>query len=528
MSTDSAAKLPTEKQFLGHPFGLVTVSVTEMWERMSYYGMRALLVLFMTASIQEEGLGMTVAAASAIYGLYTGAVYFFGLPGGWLADRLFGSQKAVWYGGIIIMIGHIILAIPSEYSFFIGLIFVVLGTGLLKPNISAMVGAMYTPDDQRRDSAYTIYYMGINLGSIIGYFVCGWLQVNAGYHYAFGAAAVGMGLGLVLYKMTGRHIAGILEKPTQPLSPVAAKRAYMGIWAFVAFVAIVAALLMSGTIGFDPTFVAQNVAVIIGLVFLGYFSFIYISGGLNGDEKKRMLALFLICIASICFWAGFEQAGSSLNLFGRDYTERMMGTFEIPPAWFQSANSIFIIILSPFFAYMWMALGKRMIEPSYSIKCALGLMIMGSGFIVMFFAAQIAASGLKVAPHWLITTYFLHTVGELLLSPVALSAVSKLSPKRYAGQMFGVFILTYAMGSIVAGLFAGRFDPEAVEQMPDLYLQITFFAMAVGLVLLAFSFVTGKWEKLATQRLRRSNKRNPVVYNLRAIFIALFRRISTE
>lgn len=490
-------KQSNDTRFFGHPMGLVTVSVTEMWERMSYYGMRALLVLFMTASLQEGGMGLTVATAAAIYGLYTGSVYFFGLPGGWLADRLFGSQKAVWYGGIIIMIGHIVLAIPSEFSFFIGLIFVVLGTGLLKPNIGAMVGQLYDAKDARRDSAYTIYYMGINLGSIIGYFVCGWLQVNAGYHYAFGAAAVGMALGLFLFRYTGHYIEGVLDKPTQPLSPRGAAYTRIGIAAFAVMVSLITFMLYAGVFTFDPTFVAQNVAIIIAIVFFYAFGVKFFAGGLTNGEKKQMAALFLICLASICFWAGFEQAGSSLNLFGRDYTERMVGTFEIPPAWFQSANSIFIIALSPFFAYLWMALGKRMIEPSYSVKCALGLIIMASGFIVMFFAAQIAASGLKVAPHWLVTTYFLHTVGELFLSPVALSAVSKLSPKRFAGQMMGIFVLTYSMGSIIAGLFAGRFDPEQVDQMPGLYMQIATFSIAIGLVLLALSFITGKWEKLA-------------------------------
>jgi POT family proton-dependent oligopeptide transporter len=220
-------------------------------------------------------------------------------------------------------------------------------------------------------------------------------------------------------------------------------------------------------------------------------------GKLDDNERKRMGALFLICIASTCFWAGFEQAGSSLNLFGRDYTDRMFGDFEIPTAWFQSTNSIFIILLSPFFAALWINLSKSMIEPSYSIKCAIGLIIMASGFIVMFFAAQLAASGLKVAPYWLVATYFLHTVGELCLSPVALSAVSKLSPKRFAGQMMGVFVLTYSMGNIVAGLLAGRFDPEQVDQMPGLYLQITVFSIAIGAVLFLLSFKVGKWERLA-------------------------------
>ena len=484
-----------DTSFLGHPAGLITVSVTEMWERMSYYGMRALLVLFMTAALQEGGMGLTVATAGAIYGLYTGAVYFFGLPGGWIADRLIGSQQAVWYGGIIIMIGHIILAIPSTSTFFIGLMFVVVGTGLLKPNIGAMVGQLYDVQDTRRDSAYTIYYMGINLGSIIGYFVCGWLQVNMGYHWAFGAAAVGMAIGLFLYKSTASNIAGIGEVPTQPLNSAAQRIAYMSILGFIVLTSVIAFSIYAGIISFNPTAVATYVATFITLVFLFYFGYIYFAGQLSIHEKRRIRALFLICIASTCFWAGFEQAGSSLNLFGRDYTDRLINNFEIPTAWLQSANSIFIIILSPFFAYFWMILGKKMLEPSYSIKCAIGLAIMGSGFIVMFFAAQYAASGLKVAPNWLIATYFLHTVGELFLSPVALSAVSKLSPKRFAGQMMGVFVLTYSMGSIVAGLFAGRFDPENVQQMPGLYAQIASFSIVVGAVLFILSFVTGKWEK---------------------------------
>jgi POT family proton-dependent oligopeptide transporter len=216
-----------DRSFVGHPMGLLTLAGTEMWERMSYYGMRALLVLFMVLAIEDGGMGLTVATASAIYGLYTGAVYFFGLPGGWIADRLIGGQKAIFYGGIVIMIGHIILAIPSDSTFFLGLIFVVLGTGLLKPNIGAMVGQLYSSTDSRRDSAYTIYYMGINIGSLIGYGVCGYLQVNMGYHWAFGAAAVGMGIGLVQYKLTLGNLKGISDKPVVPLTPAAQKKAYI-------------------------------------------------------------------------------------------------------------------------------------------------------------------------------------------------------------------------------------------------------------------------------------------------------------
>lgn len=489
-------KSDNDTSFFGHPAGLQTLFFTEMWERMSYYGMRALLVLFMTASIQEEGLAFTVATATAIYGLYTGAVYFMGLPGGWLADRLIGGQNAVWYGGIIIMLGHIVLAIPSTQTFFIGLILVVIGTGLLKPNIGAMVGMLYSDEDKRRDSGYTLYYMGINIGSVIGYIVCGYLAENMGYHYAFGAAAVGMAIGLVQYKMTRPKLHGAAAMPTEELSPKARKISWMTITGFMVAVAVITFLITTGALVVDAVSLAKYVAIFFTLVFLGYYAAIYIFGNLDGNEKRRLGALFLVCIASICFWAGFEQAGSSLNLFGRDYTERMLGSFEIPPAWFQSANSFFIIILSPFFAALWINLGKRMLDPSYGFKCAIGLIIMATGFIVMFFAAQLAASGLKVAPYWLVMTYFLHTVGELCLSPVALSAVSKLSPKRFAGQMMGVFVLTYSIGNVVAGLLAGNFDPSRLDEMPGLYMQISLFSIAIGIVVLLFTMKTRIWEKL--------------------------------
>ena len=480
--------------FFGHPTGLSTLFYTEMWERMSYYGMRALLVLYMTLSIQDGGLGITVASATAIYGLYTGAVYFMGLPGGWIADRMIGSQNAIWYGGIIIMCGHLLLAIPHDSTFFIGLIFVVAGTGLLKPNIGALVGQLYPTGDERRDSGYTLYYMGINIGSIIGYLVCGWLQVNVGYHWAFGAAALGMGAGLIQFRLSLSKLHGHGANPTVKLSPPGMRKTQLALLTALALTAGLTYLIMSGSVAIDPVSLAQYVALLITVVFLGYYAAIYLFTDLTDAEKKSLGALFLVCVASTFFWAGFEQAGSSLNLFGRDYTDRFISSFEIPPAWFQSANSFFIVLLSPFFAALWINLTKRMINPSYGLKCAVGLIIMASGFIVMFFAAQVAASGLQAAPYWLIATYFLHTVGELCLSPVALSAVSQLSPKRFAGQMMGVFTLTYSIGSVVAGLVAGNFDPENIQQMPNLYLQISMFSIAAGLVIAFCTLGTRDWE----------------------------------
>jgi len=486
-----------DSSFFGQPGGLQTLFFTEMWERMSYYGMRALLVLFMTASLQEGGIALTVASATAIYGLYTGAVYFMGLPGGWIADRLLGGQRATWYGGIIIMLGHIVLAIPSEAGFFVGMILVVLGTGLLKPNITAMVGQLYSSNDDRRDGGYTLYYMGINIGSIIGYIVTGYLMENAGYHWGFGAAAVGMAFGLIQYKLTKPKLGNVGAKPPKPLGPKAAKRSWGVIWLLLAGLAVYTFLALNDYVTLDPTLVAGNVAVIFTVIFFVYYLSIFMFGKLTKDEMKRLGALFLVCIASTMFWAGFEQAGSSFNLFARDLTDRMVGDFEIPTTWFQSLNSIFLVALSPFFAALWINLSKRMINPSYGFKSAIGLIIMATGFIVMFFASQAAASGLKVAPYWLVAVYFIHTVGELCLSPVALSAVSKLSPKRMAGQLMGVFVLTYAMGNVIAGLLAGGLDPENPQAMPELYWTIFVFGLSVGAVVFVLALFTRKWEKLA-------------------------------
>lgn len=483
-----------EKTIFGHPRGLLTVSLTEMWERMSYYGMRGLLVLFMTAAIAEGGLAIGTATAVAIYGLYTASVYFMGLPGGWIADRLIGSQQAIWYGGIVIMCGHIVLAIPSDQTFFLGLILVVLGTGLLKPNISAVVGQLYGSSDPRRDSGYALYYLGINIGSLLGYTICGFLYENNGIHWAFGASAIGMALGLIYFYFHRDDLKGAGAAPMAPISEKGRKISWTVIALFLAGVAAITAFMLAGLFSFDPIVASKFVAVTFIGIFIAYFFWVFFLGGLSPVEKKGMLAFLLICIASTMFWSGFEQAGSSLNLFGQDFTNRMIGDFEIPTTWLQNVNPFFIITLTPFFAVFWIWLGKRMITPGYGLKCGIGLMIMGMGFVVMIFAAEAAAQG-NVAIFWLVLTYFLHTVGELILSPIALSAVSKLSPPRFLGQMMGLFVLTYSMGNIVAGLLAGGFDPENVEQMPDLFKTIATFAIGVGAVVFLVGMFTKGWEK---------------------------------
>jgi POT family proton-dependent oligopeptide transporter len=476
-----------------HPTGLRTLFFTEMWERMSYYGMRALLVLFMVDTIEDGGLGFSDQTATALYGLYTAAVYMVMLPGGWIADRLLGAQKTVWYGGITIMCGHFILAIPSFYTFFIGLLFVIIGTGLLKPNISAIVGELYLPNDPRRDAGFTIFYMGINLGGALGPLICSALGESEtfGWHYGFAAAGIGMLFGLAQFYISAQRLGEAGLKPSlNPDDPEDRKKIRTG-WRFVVagmgIVLIVTGLLLGQMISIDPQVLAENATILIAAIAAAYFFYLFIFGELSEIEKKRLVVIIILFIASAIFWAGFEQAGSSLNLFAERYTDRMVGSFEIPAGWFQSLNPTFIIVLAPLYSALWIGLARRHMDPSTPAKFAIGLIILALGFAVMVGAAQLVVAGNKVLPTWLIFTYLLHTMGELALSPVGLSAMTKLAPKRYVGQMMGVFFLGASLGNIIAGLIAGEFRAEAVDQMPDLYIQIVWTSAGCGLLLALFT-----------------------------------------
>ncbi len=476
-----------------HPTGLRTLFFTEMWERMSYYGMRALLVLFMVDTIEDGGLGFSDQTATALYGLYTAAVYMVMLPGGWIADRLLGAQKTVWYGGITIMCGHFILAIPSFYTFFIGLLFVIIGTGLLKPNISAIVGELYLPNDPRRDAGFTIFYMGINLGGALGPLICSALGESEtfGWHYGFAAAGIGMLFGLAQFYISAQRLGEAGLKPSlNPDDPEDRKKIRTG-WRFVlagmGIVLIVTGLLLGQMISIDPQVLAENATILIAAIAAAYFFYLFIFGELSEIEKKRLVVIIILFIASAIFWAGFEQAGSSLTLFAERYTDRMVGSFEIPAGWFQSLNPTFIIVLAPLYSALWIGLARRHMDPSTPAKFAIGLIILALGFAVMVGAAQLVVAGNKVLPTWLIFTYLLHTMGELALSPVGLSAMTKLAPKRYVGQMMGVFFLGASLGNIIAGLIAGEFRAEAVDQMPDLYIQIVWTSAGCGLLLALFT-----------------------------------------
>lgn len=502
------------KTFLGHPRGLATLFFTEMWERFSYYGMRALLILFMTTAAIDGGLDFDDKTAGAIYGLYTMGVYLFALPGGWLADHLIGLKKSVWYGGIVITLGHFTMAIPGivalftgaghggdvssldTYSFFLGLVFIVIGTGMLKPNVSSIVGELYSNGSEdssaKRDAGFSIFYMGINIGALIAPIVCSFLAEEINWHLGFGAAGFGMLLGLIQYRTTASNLDGYGDAPiysTPKLQEKAKKTA--NIAKIVGGITIlIFALFFFQVFTIDAQSIANASKYIIAAAAILFFGYIFLFGGLTKEEKGKVGVIGLLLLFSALFWSGFEQAGSTLNLFAERFTDRTVFGWEIPAGMFQSINSMFIIIFAPVFGAMWVWLARRNLEPSSPLKFAFGLILLGMGFLVMYFAAEIAASGDLAAPTWLIFTYMLHTFGELSLSPVGLSLVTKLSPQRYSGQMMGMWFLAVALGNLFAGLIAGELSggtDEALAQMPSQYMLIVYTTVGAGLFLLLIS-----------------------------------------
>ncbi|MBG86970.1 MAG: MFS transporter [Verrucomicrobiales bacterium] len=482
----------TRPTWFGHPRGLSTLFFTEMWERFSYYGMRALLMLFMVDAIDKGGMGIDESNAGAIYGLYTAGVYLACLPGGWVADRLIGAQRSVLVGGIIITLGHFTLAIPSTKTFFIGLILVVVGTGFLKPNVSTIVGQLYPEGGARRDAGFTVFYMGINLGAMVGSIVCSELATGFSWHMGFAAAGVGMVFGVIQFVLTSRHLGGAGSKPEgRPNLPEGEKDpAWYLLWG-AGLGVLILMLIMGGVINVGAEFNALSIAqyttyVIVGIAAI-FFFYVFVFGKLNSTEAKRTVVILILFVASAVFWSGFEQAGSSLNLFADRHTDRVMFGKEISAGSFQSLNPFFIITLAPLFAAMWVRLAKKQLDPSMPAKFAIGLLLLAAGFLVMVFAAKLVVAGKPAAPYWLVLTYLLHTMGELCLSPVGLSSVTKLAPQRFVGQMMGIWFLGGSLGNLIAGLVAGRFSPDQLTEMPNLFLQIVLISGGAGLFLLLFT-----------------------------------------
>ena len=437
---ETAPDTVVDRGFFGHPRGLSTLFFTEMWERFSYYGMRAFLILYMVAPVASGGLGFSDARAASIYGTYTGSAWAASIFGGLIADRLLGQYATVLIGGIIIAAGHFTLAFKSLTSFYAGLALIVAGTGCLKPNVSTLVGSLYPQGDRRRDAGFSIFYMGINVGATLGPLIAGYLAQNVNWHVGFACAGVGMSFGLVQYVLgRGRLRHGIARLGQQPSLPTAATSAA------------------------HRTAEARR--------------------GLSPAEWKRIAAIVLFFAAAVVFWGAYEQAGSTLNLFADRYTRLTMFGLAFPSSWLQSVQPICVIILAPVFGWLWVRLGRN--EPSVPAKFALGLLFMGLAFAVLIPAGTLAQSGagIRVSPWFLIWAYVISELGELCISPIGLSAVTKLAPLRIVGLMMGVWFLSNAFGDKVAGSAAEFFSTVPLNQLFREVTIVLFVAAVVMFVL---------------------------------------------
>jgi len=503
MSTSQDAAVVTtpaqSRGFFGHPIGLSTLFFTEFWERFSYYGIRPLLVLFMSAALAGGGFGIERSQASAIVGIYAAGVYLASLPGGWVADRLLGLRRSIMLGAVFISLGHISIGFSAfahiKVPFFVGLILIVLGTGLLKPNISAIVGDLYPEGGARRDAGFSIFYMGINSGAVAGQLLTGFLGESIGWHWGFGIAGVGMLIGLIWFAVSSRRTLGDLgleiSRDPDPVKQARQERLIkLALAVGLGLLVLVIVLAGIGLLHLNPHVIGQNMTyVLVGLALL-YFAYVFGFGGLNGEEKKRVVVIAILFFFAAIFWAGFEQAPTSLNLFARDFTQRQYLGFTIPAIWFQVINSIFIVLFAPLFAALWVRLEKRGSNPSSPVKFSLGLLFAGLGFAVMIPAANliVGSSGtLKVSPMWLTVSYILQTLGELCLSPVGLSTMTKLSPRKYVGQMMGIWFLATSVGNLIAGLVGGSVDPEKLDQTPKLFIGTTLALIAAAILLALLS-----------------------------------------
>jgi len=449
----------------------------EMWERFSYYGMRALLVLYLV-----NGLGWSDGNAARLYGTYTSLVWLTPIIGGYLADRFLGTRRSMIIGALVITTGHFLLAMQMTPLFYAGLACVIIGTGFFKPNVSTQVGQLYKAGDPRRDAGFTIFYMGINLGATIAPIVCGYLGERIGWHYGFGAAGVGMLLGLLAYlKWRAQLLPGIGLPPTQE-AKVARQQAEstqpnnMRLGAIGAVLGALVVWLAAGADLNIARWIAGGgwVQLILGVCVGGALSISVL--GTRGDERKRVIALFVVTFFVIFFWTAFEQAGSSMNIFADRFTDRQVGSFNIPASWFQSVNASFIILCAPLVAWLWRYLGAQGREPSTPLKMVIGLVLVGLGFVFMVIgargadacAAQLGADAAReqcrvASPMWLVIAYLMHSLGELAVSPVGLSYVTKIAPARLVSMLMGVFFLSNAVANYLGGVLAAQTENIATQ-----------------------------------------------------------------
>ncbi len=463
-------------QFFGHPRGLSVLFFTEFWERFSFYGLRAILLLFLTAPAVASGMEFDTTTAGFIYGVYTSMAYLASVPGGWIADNLIGQRKAILYGGILISLGNLTLALHGVQFMALGLLLVIMGTGLLKPNVSALVGGLYSQNEPaRRDAAFSIFYTGINLGAFVAPLIVGSLGEKVNWHLGFLASGIGMMLGVFWFRAGTKHLGDVGNFQASPENFATAKRTLMIAAAgLLAVIGLVAALhfssVMTLTVGAVRS--ALNVGYIV--IPLAFFAVVFADKSLSGVEKKRFIVIAIFFMLSAVFWGSFEQAGTTFTLFARDSTNREMFGMTIPVTYFQSLNAMFIVIFASVFAFIWVKLGDR--QPSSPMKFAIGLVLVGVGFWVLSVAAGISANGTKVTPFWLVSVYLIHTFGELCISPVGLSNITKLAPMRYVSQAMGIWFLGASLGNYMAGQAAGY-----IEHFPASEVFFIVFCIAAGI-----------------------------------------------
>ncbi|WP_339162102.1 peptide MFS transporter [Siminovitchia sp. FSL W7-1587] len=444
--------------FFGHPKGLFTLFFTEFWERFSYYGMRAILVFYMYYEVSKGGLGLDEQTALAIMSIYGSLVYMSGIIGGWLADRIFGTSQAVFYGGILIMFGHIVLAIPGNVTmFFVSMILIVIGTGLLKPNVSAMVGDIYSEKDDRRDAGFSLFYMGINLGGFLSPLIVGSVM-NYSFHLGFGFAAIGMLIGLIIFLVTKKRSLGLAGTyVANPLSPAEKRKVYMVIGGAVVLLGIMLAVTIPAGLLTIESFIAL-VGLLGFLIPAIYFIVMYRSPKTTEVERSRVLAFIPLFLASVMFWSIQEQGSTILANFADKRTQLEIAGIHLSPAWFQSLNPLFIILLAPVFAWLWVKLGKR--QPSIPQKFSLGLLFAGLSFLVILLPAHFGGEHSLVHPMWLVLSYLIVVIGELCLSPVGLSATTKLAPAAFSAQTMSLWFLSNAAAQGLNAQIVKFYQPE--------------------------------------------------------------------
>ncbi|KZB92306.1 peptide transporter [Bacillus sp. VT 712] len=437
-----------QKGFFGHPKGLFTLFFTEFWERFSYYGMKALLIVYLYTEVSKGGLGIDNGTAASIMSIYGALVYMSGIIGGWIADRILGTSRTVFWGGVLIMIGHIVLALPAGFNgVLVAMLFIILGTGLLKPNVSSVVGDLYRENDNRRDAAFSIFYMGINLGAFIAPLIVSTLGENYGFHLGFGAAAVGMLGGLIVFSMTKKKNLGLAgtEVPN-PLKPGERKKTFGIIGLIVAVLVIF--LIIAGVAGFlTLTNVIAFISFLAVIIPIIYFTVMYRSSKTTDVERSRLLAYIPLFISAVMFWAIQEQGSTILAIYAETSTQLTYGSFTIPVGWFQSLNPLFIILLAPVFARLWVTLGDR--QPSTPQKFSLGLLFAGFSFLVMVIPSVTGDANHLTSPLWLVLSFFLVVIGELCLSPGGLSTTTKLAPKAFSAQTMSLWFLASAAAQAI-------------------------------------------------------------------------------